>query len=148
MLVRRLAVMACVHLDMQHAYTHSTHTHTPKQTQVIVLDMETGVACEAPQSLWDRVAASLSLSPDQALMFALLNRWWKTVTQVCVCVCRCGWVSCGRGCGCGCLLSLWVVLCRVCCDLDAGARVCTARQLLNQRTHIHTSTQTRTDVPA
>ena len=48
--------------------------------EVIVLDMETGQRRDAPQTLWDRVAASLALSPDQALMFALLNRWWKTAT--------------------------------------------------------------------
>lgn len=33
--------------------------------QLIVMDMETGVACEAPQSLWDRVATCMDLSPDQ-----------------------------------------------------------------------------------
>jgi hypothetical protein len=32
---------------------------------VIVLDLETGVVCEPPQNLWDRVAATLALNPDQ-----------------------------------------------------------------------------------
>lgn len=55
------------------------HRHPP---QVIVLDMDTGEACEASESLWDGVAASLALSPDQAMMFGLLHRWWKSTTQV------------------------------------------------------------------
>jgi hypothetical protein len=30
------------------------------------MDMETGQSGDAPQSLWDRVAASMDLNPDQA----------------------------------------------------------------------------------
>ncbi|GBF97477.1 hypothetical protein Rsub_10400 [Raphidocelis subcapitata] len=49
--------------------------------EVIVLNMETGLPCEAPQSVWDRVAACLGLDREQAALFCLLNRWWKTTTQ-------------------------------------------------------------------
>lgn len=49
--------------------------------EIIVLDLETGQAGEAPQSLWDRVAACLALSPDQTLMFLTLGRWWRSTTE-------------------------------------------------------------------
>jgi hypothetical protein len=44
--------------------------------------METGLACEAPQSAWDRVAACLALDREQSALFCLLNRWWKSTTEV------------------------------------------------------------------
>lgn len=48
---------------------------------IIMMDMETGRSGEAPQSLWDRVAACMDLSPDQTVMFEFKNKWWASTMQ-------------------------------------------------------------------
>jgi hypothetical protein len=45
-------------------------------------DFETGEVCEAPASLWERVAACIELSADQAIMYGLFNQWWRTTNEV------------------------------------------------------------------
>ncbi|KIZ04972.1 IMPACT family member in pol 5'region [Monoraphidium neglectum] len=49
--------------------------------ELIVIDLETGVRCEPPQSHWDQVAASMELTEDQLVLFGMLDRWWKSTTQ-------------------------------------------------------------------
>lgn len=52
--------------------------HDSWALEVMLLDLDTGVACEAQQGHWDRVAAGMQLSADQAIMFEMLDRWWRT----------------------------------------------------------------------
>ncbi|GBF99611.1 hypothetical protein Rsub_12075 [Raphidocelis subcapitata] len=53
----------------------------PFAVEVIMTDFETGEVCEAPASMWERVAACIELSSDQAVMYGLFNRWWRTTNE-------------------------------------------------------------------
>jgi len=53
----------------------------PWAPELFTTNLDTGDASEPPPELWDRAAAALNPSPEQSLLFELLQRWWDDTAE-------------------------------------------------------------------